>query len=337
MIKSILHQTQPKRQEPLLIDKTAVTILTMKRITDNLRGLLKAGRPYQWLKNGSLYAAIFFGREINNSHRFLRASLGFIIFSLASSAMYLINDVIDAPKDRKHPIKRRRPVASGELNPTVALISAGILLAISLSLSFSLNPDFSLAVVAYVGLMFAYNLFLKSISIIDALTVASGFVLRVFAGALITEVSISSLLILVTIFVALFVSFGKRRAEITSLEGTDPSLHRKALKQYPVELIDKYLTISFGSAFLTYSIYTFEYETGRTGGYVATFLPKMLAQPNWLMLTIPIIFYGFSRYTYLIYAKNKGEAPEKIIISDIPLLTTGGLWLLVTYLIVYLL
>ncbi|PIS20844.1 decaprenyl-phosphate phosphoribosyltransferase [candidate division WWE3 bacterium CG08_land_8_20_14_0_20_43_13] len=304
-------------------------------IVSKIKSLIAALRPYQWLKNVSLYVAIFFGGEINNLHRLSQVSKGFLIFCMASSAMYLINDVIDAPKDRQHPIKKRRPVASGQITPQTAIVAAILLLAVSLKTSYKLDPSFFLGVLAYFILMLLYNLFLKSISIIDALTVAAGFVVRVFAGALVSNVSISSLLVLTTIFGALFISFGKRRAEITSLEGTDPSLHRKTLKQYPVILIDKYLTISFGSAFLTYSIYTFNYETTKAGGYVATFLPKMFAQPNWLMLTIPIVFYGMSRYMYLIYAKNEGEAPEKIIATDLPLIITGVLWSFFTYLTIY--
>lgn len=306
-------------------------------IIKKLRALVSATRPNQWIKNASLYVAIFFGGEISNIQRLVITTQGFIIFCCVSSAMYLINDVIDAPKDRQHPIKKKRPVASGAISPQAASFVAVILLIIGILGSYLINTDFLLSVLLYVGLMLMYNLILKEISIVDAITVASGFVLRVFAGALISDVSVSSLLILTTIFVALFISFGKRRAEINSLEGTDPSLHRKALKQYPVDLIDKYVTISFGASFITYSIFTFDYETTRAGRVAATFLPKMLAQPNWLMLTIPIVFYGLSRYMYLIYGKNEGEAPEKIIANDWPLLLTGLIWSVVTYGIIYLL
>ena len=286
----------------------------------------KVLRVRQWIKNGSLFLAILFGGRLLEPDYFLKVLWGAIIFCGLSSGTYILNDIADIPFDKIHPLKKMRPLASGKIPLNIAQLLAVVLTLGSLALAFYTDAGFFMAAATYVLVMVAYSLVLKRIPVIDALTVAFGFVLRVFAGSFIAETPISALLILTTIFTALFISFAKRRAEATLLENQSEK-SRTVLKDYPIYLVDKYLTLTFGAAFITYSFFMYQSGFRISSKLLTNFLPSTLAKPNWLMLTIPVVFYAMSRYMYLIYERKEGESPENIVLTDKILLCTSTLWL----------
>ena len=296
----------------------------------------KVLRVRQWLKNGSLFLAILFAGRLFEPTYFLKVLWGTIIFCGLSSGTYILNDITDIPNDRAHPLKKDRPLAAGKISVTTAQIIAVSLTVGSLILAFYTDAGFFVASAAYILVMLIYNLFLKKIPVIDVLTVAFGFVLRVLAGSFISDTPISALLILTTIFTALFISFAKRRAEATLLENQTQK-SRAVLKDYPVYLVDKYLTLTFGAAFITYSFFTYQSGFRGTSKLLTSLLPSTLARPNWLMITIPVVFYALSRYMFLIYERREGESPENIILTDKVLLGTSAVWLTLVIFFLYLL
>ncbi|MCX6783670.1 MAG: UbiA prenyltransferase family protein [candidate division WWE3 bacterium] len=295
-------------------------------------------RVRQWLKNGSLFLAIVFGGRLFDLHYFGRVALGAIVFCVLSSGIYVLNDLIDAPNDRLHPIKKNRPIAAGKISLQNAQIMFIILTLTALTAALFLDKGFFMMAVVYTLMMTAYDLWLKKLPVIDVLTLSGGYVLRVFAGSFIADTSISALLILTTIFTALFISFAKRRAEVNLIEAETTqqmSATRKVLKDYPAFLIDKYLTLTFGAAFITYSFYTYSAGIRQFSKTLSTVLPTTLSRPNWLMLTIPIVFYALARYMYLIYERKEGEYPENTLITDKTLFATAALWLAMIIFIIY--
>ena len=294
----------------------------------------KVLRVRQWLKNGSLFLAILFGGRLFDPYYFSRVLWGTLIFCALSSGTYILNDIVDVEHDKSHPLKKNRPIASGKISLDVAQLIAVTLILGGLALSFFADKGFFMTAAAYVGVMIVYSFFLKRIPVIDVLTVSFGFVLRVFAGSFISDTSISALLILTTIFTALFISFAKRRAEVTLLESQAPK-SRSVLKDYPVFLVDKYLTLTFGAAFITYSFFTYQFGFRTSSKILTGLLPSTLSKPNWLMITIPVVFYALSRYMYLIYEKKEGESPENIILTDKILLATSSLWLALIIFLLY--
>lgn len=314
-------------------------IVTAGHFIERIKGLhnspyYKVLRVRQWLKNGSLFLAILFAGRLFEPNYFLKVLWGTIIFCGLSSGTYILNDIADIPYDREHPLKKNRPLASGKISITTAQILALALTLGSLILAFYTDAGFFVAAAAYILVMVVYNLWLKRVPVIDVLTVAFGFVLRVLAGSFISETPISALLILTTIFTALFISFAKRRAEATLLEN-HAQKSRSVLKDYPVYLVDKYLTLTFGAAFITYSFFTYQSGFRGTSKLLTTLLPHTLSRPNWLMITIPVVFYALSRYMYLIYEKKEGESPENIIMTDKILLGTSALWLTLVIFFLY--
>lgn len=287
-----------------------------------LHALLKSMRPRQWLKNGFLFAGPFFDRQLLEPQVFLRALAGFILFSLLSSAMYLFNDLIDLEADRQHPVKRRRPLASGELPIKVAQPVAVGLLLISSILSFQLSEEFASIAAVYFFVNVLYSRWFKHVVLLDVLVLASFYVLRVGAGvALITVGTFSPWLYVFTTFLALFLGVGKRRAELNLLaEGANT--HRKVLEGYTLPLLDQLSTIVSTLTIATYSLYTFS----------AANLPAN----HGMMLTIPFVMYGIFRYLYLVQVEHSGGAPEEVLLTDRPLQVTLVLWGLAVVLIFYL-
>lgn len=294
----------------------------------------KVLRVRQWVKNSSLFLAILFGGRLFTPEYFWQVAWGAVIFCGLSSGTYILNDIADIPYDKNHPLKKNRPIASGKISlETAQLLAVGLTLGF-LALASLTDQGFFVAAAGYVLVMVIYSLFLKRIPIIDVLTVAFGFVLRVLAGSFISDTPISALLILTTIFTALFISFAKRRAEATLLE-SHPEKSRSVLKDYPVYLVDKYLTLTFGAAFITYSFFTYQGGFRVTTKLFSSLLPATLSNPNWLMTTIPVVFYALSRYMYLIYEKKEGESPETIILTDRVLLGTSAVWLAMVIFFLY--
>ncbi len=289
--------------------------MSPKRITQTFIALVFAMRPVQWAKNFFIFAALVFDRQLSLTLTipFLRTLAGFFIFCLLSGAVYLINDIADIEADRLHPEKRYRPIASGRLPASVALAAAGVILIFILPLSFSLSPAFTVVLATYLVQNLLYSKWIKHIPILDVFFIAVGFVLRVAAGVTLIEVArFSPWLYVVTTLGALFVGFGKRRAELGLLAGEANST-RRVLSGYSLPMLDQYLTIVSATTIMAYSLYSFS----------APNLP-----PNHtMMLTIPFVIYGIFRYLYLIQMCGSGSAPEDIMLHDRPLQLTMFLWM----------
>ena len=306
----------------------------MMKITKILKNILITARPQQWLKNTALFGAPFLFGNLFEPNVFSRVFQGFILFCLTSSAMYIFNDVMDRKKDSRHPLKKSRPVASGALHPLSALLGSSVFLLISFIFSLQLSLYFFVMVVAYVVLQLAYSVVLRDVIILDAMTIALGFIFRVFAGALAVPVSISSWLVLTTIGLSLLMAFGKRRSERTLLAEQGGEFNTRAsLREYPDTLLDS--AISTFSAFTILSYSLFAFQTSPTDVVLQGVLPSILAQPKWMMLTIPVVIYGVSRYLYVIYEKKVAESPAKALLTDYPLLFTVLFWAFSVWLIIY--
>jgi len=280
----------------------------------SIKALIATMRPRQWLKNTIIFAALVFDRQlsIENWPAVLRTFLGFVIFCLLSGVVYIINDIADLEADKQHPIKKNRPLASGKLSVNVARGFAIITLLIIIPLSFLLSPAFGIVAVSYLVLNLAYSSWIKNIPLLDVFAIALGFVLRILAGVTLIEVArFSPWLYVVTTLGALYIGFGKRRAELALLADRANS-HRKVLDGYTLPLLDQLITIVSGTTIIAYSLYTFS-------------APNM-PDNHTMMLTIPFVMYGIFRYLYLIQVKHRGGAPEEVLFSDHPLQITIILW-----------
>lgn len=286
-----------------------------------LKALLKTMRLRQWTKNGFVFFALIFDKQLFLRESFLRTLAGFFLFCLISSAVYLFNDISDMEADRKHPEKKHRPIASGELSVSAAWGAAFALALISLSLGYLLAPLFSVYLAAYLIINIIYSRWLKHVPILDVLFVSAGFVLRVGAGVtLITVERFSPWLYVITTLFSLYLGFGKRRAEISLLEQGAGS-HRKVLDGYTLPLLDQFITIVSGMTIVTYALYTFFAEN--------------LPANHSMMLTIPFVVYGIFRYLQLIQTGHAAGAPDEVALKDRPLQITVALWMLTVLIIFY--
>jgi 4-hydroxybenzoate polyprenyltransferase len=288
-----------------------------------VKALLKSMRPRQWPKNAVVLAAVVFDRQLSLSNPLplLHSLVGVILFCLLSSSIYIINDLVDIEADRAHPVKCNRPIASGKLPIPVAIAAAVAMLLITFPIAFALSPWFFVITVVYLLENLAYSNWLKHIPLIDVLMIALGFVLRVGGGVTIIHVQrFSPWLYVVMTLGALYVGFGKRRAELTLLSENAQN-HRRVLNGYNIPLLDQLITIVSSSTILTYSLYTFS----------APNLPNN----HLMMLTIPFVLYGIFRYLYLIQIKQAGGAPEELLLVDRPLQVTILLWGISIILIFY--
>jgi len=303
-----------------------------------LESIFKSIRPRQTLKNLSLLAPLVFSGNLFVSEKFLLSIYALFIFCVLTSSCYLINDIIDLPRDRLHPIKKRRPIASGKLPLPIALFVAIVGIFSVCYLSYLFNFFFFLIVFFYSILQLFYSLILKNIIVLDVLTVASGFILRVYAGALVINVHMNVWFLLCVISLALFLAVGKRRAELNILNTKVAGRHRKTLSLYTPELLDCYLGMFANSAWLSYALFTFFAPPPPISQKFALyrFLPLTLSGINkWLMLTIPLVIYGIMRYMTIVYQENRAETPEKVLLSDKPLLSTVLIWGLIVIAILY--
>jgi len=279
-----------------------------------VKALVRTLRPRQWVKNGLLFAGLVFDRQLTPSHlpAILHTIAGFIIFCLLSGVVYIINDIMDADADRMHPQKRLRPIASRELPVQVAVVVAIVLIVLLFPASYLLSPSFAAIALIYFLSNLAYSKWLKHIPIMDVITIASGFVLRVGAGVSLIQVArFSPWLYVVTTLASLYVGFGKRRAELALL-ADEANAHRRVLDGYTIPLLDQFITIVSGTTIIAYSLYTFSAPN--------------LPDDHVMMLTIPFVLYGIFRYLYLIQVKHFGGAPEDVLFSDHPLQLTILLW-----------
>jgi len=287
-----------------------------------LTALLKTMRPRHWTKNAFIFAALVFDGKLFVLPDFLRTLAGFGLFCLISSSVYIFNDLFDLEADRQHPLKRDRPLASGKLAVPVAIAAGSILTLVTLALGYWLAWQFDLVLLVYFAMILAYSKWLKHIPILDVLVLAAGFVLRVHAGTtLITVERFSPWMYVVMTLLALYLGFGKRRAELALLVD-DAANHRKVLDGYTLPLLDQFITIVSGMTIVAYSLYTF-FRPEAPSGYV-------------LMLTIPFVVYAIFRYLYLIQVKDAGGEPEEILLSDRPFQISIFLWGLAVLAVFYL-
>ena len=283
--------------------------------------ILRSLRPRQWAKNFFVFAGLIFSQNLLTP--LVWPAIGaFLIFCGLSGAIYLLNDVADADKDRLHPDKRRRPVASGALPRGVALAAGVLILAGSLVLAFQLSWRFGGVAAAYGVLLTAYSAWLKRLVIVDVLTVAVGFVLRAIAGAVAIDVDISGWLLICTVLVALFLALGKRRHEYLTLHGA-AAAHRPILAEYSEGFLDQMIAVVTASTVTAYALYTMSPET------VAKFHSRLLP------LTLPFVLYGVFRYLYLLYRHQLGGNPSDLFLSDRALMVNTVLWMLSLVAIIY--
>ena len=264
--------------------------------------LLRSLRPLQWPKNGVLFVGLVFARQYADPAQVLRATAAAVLCCMLSGAVYLVNDLLDVEKDRLHPRKRHRPLASGRLSPAVALVAAVVLAGGALAGSFLLSVPFGLVAGSYVLLQVAYASLLKHAVILDVLALSMGFVIRAAAGAVAVSVPISPWLYVCALLLALFLALGKRRQELVSLTAEDAVGHRPALEQYTVGLLDQLIQVVTTCLVLAYMLYTFSAEN----------LPRNHA----MMLTVPFVLYGLFRYLYLVHVRGEGGAPEEVLLRD---------------------
>jgi 4-hydroxybenzoate polyprenyltransferase len=266
-------------------------------------------RPKQWTKNVFIFAALVFDRKLTNSTALLNTTVAAIAFCIVSGAVYLINDLVDIEKDRQHPTKRHRPLPSGQLKPAIAMVAAALIPLVTIPAAILFHREMGLVLLLYFVLQLFYSFYLKKVVIIDVMTIAAGFVLRVAAGVVVIDVErFSPWLYVCMTLLALFLGFGKRRHELFTLQA-NANNHRASLQHYSLELIDQMSVVVISAAVMAYSLYTF----------AAPNLPLLGGQPV-MMLTIPFVLYGLFRYQYLIHIRQEGGTPEELVLSDIPLI-----------------
>jgi 4-hydroxybenzoate polyprenyltransferase len=300
-----------------------------------LRAIIQSMRPRQWTKNLALFVGLIFAQQLFTPTSFERASVAFVVFCLASSSVYIFNDLLDLERDRQHPTKSKRPLASGNLPVSWAIVTIAILLLGCAGLTLLIvsipiqQPDifaslgganvlFALTIVSYILLMALYSVHLKHIVLLDVFIIASGFVLRILAGAVVIPVMISPWLYLVTILLSLFLALSKRRHELVLLQG-EASNHRQILKEYSLPLLDQLITIVIAATIMAYSLYTFQGPTGN----------------HRLMITIPLVLYGMFRYLYLMHMRMEGGFPEEVLLRDRHMLGTVLLCTVLIIIVLY--
>lgn len=287
-----------------------------------LNQLLISLRPHQWTKNLIVLAALLFAERLFDVPSLLAACGAFVVFCGLSGVVYLINDLSDLEGDRRHPVKRSRPLPSGELSPALAKWAGAILVVISFSLALVVGRGFASIAALYVVLMTAYSLVLKNVVVLDVLVVALGFVLRAIAGAIAIRVAFSNWLLICTLLLALFLALAKRRQELTLLAGAAAE-HRKILGEYSPYLLDQMIAVVTASTVVSYALYTLAPETVEKFG------------TDRLVWTLPFVLYGILRYLYLVHQKEEGGNPSKVLLNDRPILVTVALWAATVVTLIY--
>ena len=286
------------------------------------RALIEAVRPRQWVKNGVVFAGLVFGEKLREPHAAVIALGAFVIFCALSSSTYLFNDLCDAERDRQHPLKRNRPIASGRLSPAVALAVASVLVMAGLAASALVSRPFFLLAASYILLGIFYSRWLKGMPILDVFAVAAGFVIRAAAGAEAVNVAVSPWLLVCTMLLSLFLTLSKRRHELV-LMTDQAAAHRAALSHYTPYLLDQMISVVTASTVVCYCLYTLWPETVNKFG------------THDLVYTVPFVLFGIYRYLYLVHRAEQGDQPDKVLLTDIPMLVDVALWLLAVVLIIY--
>lgn len=280
-----------------------------------LKALIRTMRPKQWYKNSLVFVGIVFSLNILNFSMWLQVVYAFLIFCALSGSEYIINDILDAEKDRRHPIKSKRPIASGELKIAHAVSFSSILIVIALSGAYLINLKFFGISVLFLLLTLTYSFWLKHIILVDASMISINFAIRAIAGCLAINIPVSPWITICAFLGALFLVFGKRRHEIILL-GEDAKSHRNILKSYTTEMLEQLISITAGALIVSYSLHTF------------------LTGNLWMMITIPVVIYGIFRYLFLVHSENIGGEPE-IIFKDKGMVISMILWIFLCIVILY--
>lgn len=284
--------------------------------------LLKAMRPVQWVKNVFVLAPIVFAEQLADLALLGSVALAFLAFCFAASSIYLVNDLRDRHDDRRHPLKKNRPIASGALSVPVAIGAAVALAAMAFGISYALNLDFLIILGVYIGINLLYSSWLKRKVILDVMAVSSGYVLRVMAGAAAIQVEVSKWLLLCSIFLALFLIFSKRRHELVLLADKAAG-HRSVLSHYSEAFLDQMINVVTASTVVSYALYCVDDGTIERFG------------SDRLIYTIPLVLFGIFRYLYLIYQRPEERNPTEALLSDLPFVVNVLLWGLLVLWIVY--
>lgn len=302
---------------------------------ETITSAIKIARPVHWIKNLSVFSALVFSGTLFVSGYLERATLAFLAFCLISSTIYIINDIFDAPHDKLHPIKKERPIASGKLDLKIAILESIILFILSIKTSRILGELFLLVILAYFVIQVLYSSLLKKIAVIDIIIIASGFILRVYGGAFAINAHLSVWFLLCVISVSLFLASGKRRAELGTIEASK-KITRTSLLTYKRELLNSYVTMFGNAAWMSWSLFTF-FESPKATLPVWIMLAeisKTITVNKLLMVTIPFVIFGIMRYEKLIF-EDKTEGPEKVILADIPLISSVFIWFALVLFIFY--
>lgn len=316
--------------------ETTTTISAATGNNERIQALVTALRPRQWTKNLAVFIGLVFAQQLFDLLSFERATLALVTFCLASSSVYLLNDLLDLQNDRQHPVKCKRPLASGRLPVSWAVTTIGVLLAICVALMFAIvsipiqhdilaslggaNVLFVSTILCYLVVMTLYSIYLKHVVLIDVFVIASGFVLRILAGTVVVPVSTSPWLYMVTCFLSLFLALSKRYNELVLLQG-QASHHRQILKEYSIPMLNQMITITVTATIMAYSLYTIE-------GPVAS---------HPLIITVPLVLYGTFRYLYLVYMRMDGGSPEEVLLRDRSILGTVTLCTIIIITVLYIL
>ena len=288
-----------------------------------LKYILLSMRPEQWIKNFFVFTALLFSKNLLNPSKDIEAIIGFVIFCMVTGCAYMVNDLVDLGKDTLHPAKSRRPLASGKLKKDTAVKIIVLVCLASLFFAFYMNILFGIIVLAYFLLNIGYSIYLKNIVIIDVVSIAAGFVLRVLGGAVIISVVASQWLILCTILLSLFLGFSKRRHELIMLEDSATS-HRRVLEHYSPYFLDQMIAVVTASTLICYALYTMSKDTIEKLG------------TSKLIYTIPFVLYGIFRYLYLVHQKEEGGSPTEIMFTDKPMIINLCLWVISSVVFIYL-
>jgi 4-hydroxybenzoate polyprenyltransferase len=284
--------------------------------------LLRLARPSQWVKNGIVMAAVVFAGDISNPAKVELALAAMGVFCLLSSAVYVLNDIVDRDKDKVHPLKKDRPIASGKVPVPLAFVFLAVLAIAGFGGALLINKTLLSFGIAFVAVNLAYSLVLKNIVILDVMALAFSFVIRAYAGAAAVDVAASKWLLINTLLLALFLGLGKRRHELVLLDESAVA-HRKSLSNYSPYLLDQLIGVTTASVVVMYMLYSFSDEVS-----------AKLGTQN-LYVTIPFVVYGIFRYLYLIHRKSEGGSPTRVLYTDIPIMVTVILWMATVLIVLY--
>jgi len=309
---------------------------------DQLITFAKAVRITQWVKNVVVFAPIVFSGFLFVPGAVEKVVWTFVLFCGLSSSVYLLNDILDIQQDKAHPFKKNRPIASGKMSIVEAIMLLAVLASVSLMLGYFSSSYLFIAMLGYLILNIVYSLWLKNIPILDVFAIATGFVIRVYAGSFVINVYMDVWFLLTVVSASLFLAVGKRRSEMTLLSGANGkvALARQSLTHYTPELLGAYASMFANTTWLTYALFSFLRPPFKPEGKflrVFELLPQTFLPEKWLMATVPLVIYGVMRYMQLIFEKNQGESPHRVLMSDGALITTVCVWGLLVVAIIYVL